>query len=105
MIDLANEYKLRREGTDSSKSAEPIPVFSGTNRVVIDSREGTDSANVITLASGAILEGADTDPSGTSQKGVSFLGFPSDSSQSSKTCLQRELPSWQSDPSSSMQWG
>ena len=40
MIDLANEYKLRREGADSSKSVEPIPVFSGTNRVVINSRRG-----------------------------------------------------------------
>ena len=39
VIALANKYKLRREGTDSSKSSEATPVFSGTNRVVLDSRE------------------------------------------------------------------
>ena len=88
MIDLANKYKLRREITDSSKSVEPMPVFSGTNCVVIDSREGTGSANAMTLASGAIREGAEFD-----------------SSQSSKPCLQMDLSSWRSDPSSSMQWG
>ena len=65
--------------------------------------------NVLTqelpMASGAIREGADTDSSGTSQTGVPFLAFPSSSSQSSKPCSQRDLPSWQSDPSSLMQWG
>ena len=74
---------FEREGADSSKSVEPMPVFSGANRVVIDSREGTDSANVITLASGTIREGADTGSSDTSQKEVPLLAIPSNSSQSS----------------------
>ena len=56
----------RREGGVANQNQDkPRP-----NRVVIDSREGTDSANVITLASGAIREGADT---GSSQS----FEFPS----------------------------
>ena len=101
MIDLANKHKLKREANDSSESVESMPVFSGANRVVIDSREGTGSANGVTLASGTIREGADTDSSGTSQKGVPFLAFPSNSSQSFKPCSQSDLPSYQSDSA----WG
>jgi hypothetical protein len=78
---------FEREATDSLKRVEPMPVFSGANRVVIDSREGTDSANVITLASGTVREGADTDSYGTSQKGVPFLAFPSNSSQISQNIV------------------
>ena len=60
--------------------------------------ESTDSEKVITLAPGTIREGAYTGSSGTSQKEVSYLAFPSDSSQSCKSYLQSDLPmaSWQS---------
>ena len=68
-----------------------MPVSYVANRVVIDSQEGTDSANVITLASGTIRdlegadngsrEGADSDSSGAKRKYVPVLASPSNSSQ------------------------
>ena len=77
--------RFEQETADSSKSVEPTPVF-----------ESTDSEKVITLAPGTIREGAYTGSSGTSQKEVPYLAFPSDSSQGCKSYLQSGLPSWQS---------
>ena len=56
------------EKEDAFGSAEAMPVFAETSF----EREATDpsSANVVTFASGAIREGADTGSSGTSQKGI-----------------------------------
>ena len=73
------------ESVDFFESAEAMPVFAGTSF----EREGADSSNVITLASGTIRgganngsrEGADNGSSGAKRKYVPFLVFPSNSSQ------------------------
>ena len=65
---------FEQEGADSSKSVEPMPVSYSANRVVIDSREGTDSADVITIASGTIREGADNCSSGAKKEVCTIPG-------------------------------
>ena len=65
------------ESVDFFESIEAMPVFAGTSF----DREGANSPNVITLASGTIREGADKGSSGAKRKYVPVVASSSNTSQ------------------------